>query len=223
LNTDQVLRDHLEQLSKAESPIYERVAVIDDAGAQREAGLLADTVVHEQLTVPAALPGDAAALRTLRLSVEAAKPDRACMNFLLRSFLSWMDAISSTARGQFLETLPKLAPACGDLGDDGMRLLIEAGNLEPGLLGNAASYAMTTAEAKKPNCCRRRSVRRQKRRRRMPGYQQWNWHWPSPRGMCRARGVLCGRSLRRSGASRMPREGRTWTTFGSWWITSVSG
>lgn len=147
LSDDPVLRAHLAQLSQAASPIYELIAAIPDLEAQREAGQLADLIVSEQLPSPRSLPANPAELRALRLSVENARPDRRAMHFLLDSFERWLDALSPAARAEFLETFPKLAPAAHDLGEAGMRLMLEAVNLEPKLLGCAAAYAMTTAEA----------------------------------------------------------------------------
>jgi hypothetical protein len=144
---EEVLREHLAELAKTVSPIYERVASLGDSEAQREAGRLADWIVSEQLEAPAAIPTDAAAVRCLRRSVEATKPDRGCMTYLLESFPKWMASLSSSSRAEFLENFPNLAPAARDLSDKGMGEVIEAIHLDPKLLGHVAAYATTTAEA----------------------------------------------------------------------------
>jgi hypothetical protein len=147
LNDDDVLRAHLAQMAKSVSPAYGLIAAIADPEAQREAGLLVDFVVSEQLSPPASLDLGADEIRTWRLSVEAAKPDRKCIGYLLQKFPAWSTAVSSTARAAFLETFPKLAPAAYDLNDEGMRLVIESVNVDPALLACVAEYAMTTAES----------------------------------------------------------------------------
>jgi hypothetical protein len=147
LNEDEALRAHLAEMAKASSPVYGLIAAISDPQAQHEAGLLADIVVSEQLSPPSTLDLPAGEIRTWRLSVEAAKPDRKCMGYLLANFPAWTKAVSSTARADFLESFPRLAPAAHDLGDEGMRLVLEAANVDPPLLEAVAEYAMTTAES----------------------------------------------------------------------------
>ena len=138
---------HLEEMAKACSPVYAKVRALTDPEAQREAGLLADILVSDQITAPVSLPDSAEILRAMHFSMESAKPDRKCMGYVLRAFPAWVDAVSSTARETFLDVIPKLAPAAADLGDEGMRLIIEAVNVEPKLIECTAAYAMTTGEA----------------------------------------------------------------------------
>ena len=134
-------------MAKACSPIYDLVGALSDPEAQREAGLLADILVSDQLAAPVSLEGTAETIRAMRLSVEAARPDRKCMSYVMRAFPGWVNAVSSTARETFLDALPKLSPATHDLGDEGMRLIVEAVNVEPKLIECASAYAMTTGEA----------------------------------------------------------------------------
>ena len=144
---DEILELHLGQLAKSVSPVYGLLAALKDDEARREGGRLADLIIGEQLTVPKELCREAAGLRALRLGVEAAKPDRKCIEFILSKFSGWFDGISSTGRETFVEVFPRLAPAARDLGDDGMRMVIETVNLDAALLAPIASYAMTTGEA----------------------------------------------------------------------------
>jgi hypothetical protein len=146
LDHDRILRAHLAQIAKSVSPIYALTVEVADPEARREAGLLADFVVTEQLPPPKSLDLDADQMRVLRLAVEAAKPDRKCIPYLMERFPVWTAQVSSTARAGFLESLPVLAPAAYDLGDEGMAQVIEAGNVDPALLPCIAEYAMSTAD-----------------------------------------------------------------------------
>jgi hypothetical protein len=145
LNRDEILRNHLAQLAKTVSPVFDLAAAAAGREARIEAGLLADLIVSDQLTPPRALPGRADEIRCLRESVDSARPDRKCAAFILGSFSGWLEAVNSAARAVFLGGFPKLAPAALDLGQDGMRLIIEAVNAEPAVLKAASEYAIADA------------------------------------------------------------------------------
>jgi len=119
---------------------------MQDSSLQSEAGRLIDIILSEQLTPPAQFPPPDS-IPTLRASVEKAKPDRRCMQYLLRSFPAWMGAVSPAARAMFLEVMPDLAPAAYDLNDAGMGMVLEAAASDPAILRPVASYAMTTDKA----------------------------------------------------------------------------
>jgi hypothetical protein len=142
LNDEQILAAHLGGLA----PVYRQLAAISDSRLQAEAGRLIDLILSEQLAAPVRFPPEDA-IPALRAAVEKAKPDRRCMEYLLKSFAGWVEAVSPAARGAFLEVIPELAPAAYDLNDEGMRMVLEAAAADTGILRPVAGYAMTTDEA----------------------------------------------------------------------------
>lgn len=141
--TDPILQAHREELGAAYR-VFDRLDVPE---LRREAGLLIDFLQGEQISVPETIGDPAEGLPCLRKSVEAAHPDRKCIAFLLKGFPDWTRAVAPASRETFLRRLPELAPAVYDLGDAGMRTVVEAVSAEPRTLGPIAAYAMTTAGA----------------------------------------------------------------------------
>jgi hypothetical protein len=126
-------------------PIYALMDALPE-DARRDAGLLADLIVREELRAPAAL-GPADAVSCLRRSLEAALPDRKCAQFLLDHFASWEATVTPQSRTAFLEGLPELAPALADLGAGGMQRVLDHLNREPRLFPCIYAFAMTTKTA----------------------------------------------------------------------------
>jgi len=150
------------------------------AALQRELSRLVDTVVSNDLPLrsarrprpgagsKSAAPQGPGALATLRAllqlpypechtalaawmeAVAAASPSRQAMHLILEQFSRWLDEASADVRGPFLELLPILAPLLAELGDDGVRKLLEtAGRMsEPAdrqlFFECARAYGVTT-------------------------------------------------------------------------------
>ncbi|MEZ5355462.1 MAG: hypothetical protein R2762_22730 [Bryobacteraceae bacterium] len=135
----------LESQLAAIHPVYALVAGLAP-GARPDAARIADIVVAEQFRTPSSLgPGEGIAC--LRRALEAAQPDRKCAQFILDHFAQWMQALADNGRDTFLEQFPTLAPAAADLGESGMKRVIDATNREPRKFACVAAYAMTTKDA----------------------------------------------------------------------------
>ncbi|MBK5295464.1 MAG: hypothetical protein JJE04_27775, partial [Acidobacteriia bacterium] len=147
MSQDQTLNAHLEQLAAAKSPAYRALGRVQDAGLRREAALLLDLLLSEQIAVPPTFPNPVDAVAALRAGVEKAKPDRKCIGYILKSYPAWISALAPHARESFLASFPVLAPAVYDLNDAGMRLVLEAAANDPAILPHVAAYSMTTADA----------------------------------------------------------------------------
>ena len=147
MNADQTLLAHLEQLAASKSPAYARLGKVQDDRLRREAALLLDLLLSEQIAVPSAFPEPVDAVAALRAGVEKARPDRKCIGYILNCYPGWMDAVAPHAREAFLASFPELAPAVHDLNHAGMRLVLEAAANDPAILPHVAAYSMTTADA----------------------------------------------------------------------------
>ncbi|MEZ5403871.1 MAG: hypothetical protein R2729_29595 [Bryobacteraceae bacterium] len=111
-----------------------------------DAGKVADVVVAQQFRTPSSLgPGNG--MRCLRLALEAADPDRKCAQFILDGFGGWCASLAPNGRDAFFEEFPTLAPAAADLGEAGMKRVIDCTNRDPRRLACIAAYSMTTKEA----------------------------------------------------------------------------
>lgn len=124
-------------------PAYRIFDSLSDPALRREAGLLADLVTSGEYTIPEGFGQPAESIPCLRRALETAQPDRKCAAFVLRHFGSWAQSLEGPARAAFLESFPPLAPAVADLGEEGMRLLLDTVRREPRTLSCIAAYAMT--------------------------------------------------------------------------------
>ncbi|MBM3810552.1 MAG: hypothetical protein FJW20_02835 [Acidimicrobiia bacterium] len=146
MDDEQILNSHLSQLGATRSPLYSQLAALNEASQRLQAAQLIDFILSEQLSAPRQLP-PADALGTLVEALKKAHPDRKCVEFILAKFSGWVEAVAAHARETFLNGFAELAPAARDLGDAGMKKLLEAMAAEPAVLKPVAAYAMTTAEA----------------------------------------------------------------------------
>jgi len=138
--SDPILDEHLAQMRERHATAYSAVETSDS-------GALADLIISEELSAPDLSPIPQDGVGPLLASLKTASPDRKCMQYVLTSFAGWQGVIAPAARAEFLALIPKLAPATRDLGDVGMRIVLDAAALEPRILAPVAAYAMTTAEA----------------------------------------------------------------------------
>jgi hypothetical protein len=125
-------------------PVYALIAGLPE-DVRGDAGAIADLVVSQEFKAPASL-GPAGGIRCLRRALDAAQPDRKCTQFVLDHFAGWMGAVTDNGRATFLEEFPALAPAAFDLGEAGMKRVIESTNRDPRKFACIACYAMTTKE-----------------------------------------------------------------------------
>jgi hypothetical protein len=135
--------DVLESLIREVSPVY---AVFRHAGP--EAAPLVDLILSEKLNAPEdfAEAGKLGpeALDCWARTARSAYPYRSAMQVVLLRFAGWWRDAGPGQREAMAAHLPQLAPAVGDLLDEGVRTLISAG--KPAL-ACAAVYALTTGDA----------------------------------------------------------------------------
>jgi hypothetical protein len=133
----------LDTLIRDVSPAY---AIFREAGA--EAAPLVDLIISEKLNVPedfaqcGSLGADA--LACWGATARAAHPYRSSMQVVLLRFPGWWRDSTLEQREAMKAHLPQLAPAIGDLLDEGVRALISAGQTA---LACAAGYALTTGDS----------------------------------------------------------------------------
>jgi len=139
---DPILESHVAELGAAYQ-VFHRVAPPD---LRREAALLVDFLQNEQIAIPAHLGDPEDALPCLRAAVERAHPDRKCIGFLLAGFPGWVNAVAPPSRQAFLDAFPELASEVLDLGDAGMKQVVDIVSSQPAAMKPIAAYSMTTAE-----------------------------------------------------------------------------
>jgi hypothetical protein len=133
----------VESLIRDVSPVY---VIFRHAGP--EAAPLVDLIISEKLNTPAdfaqcGLLGTEA-LTCWAATARAAHPYRSAMQVVLLRFPGWWRDATPAQHQAMMAHLTQLAPAIGDLLDEGVRTLISAG--QPSL-ACAASYALTTGDA----------------------------------------------------------------------------
>ena len=117
-------------------PVYRLFQGLTEAAQRQAAAELLDYVLAEQIPIPEPFQPAPETLPVLRDAVKQAHPDRKAAAYLLANISHWSNPA-------LLESLPALAPAVLDLGDDGMKTLLEAAVLDPRTVPAVAAYAMT--------------------------------------------------------------------------------
>jgi hypothetical protein len=133
---------HLDELGAD----YSVFAGLTDPQLRSDAARLVDFLGNEQVAVPPGLASLPEAIPHLRATVEAAHPDRKSMTLAAARCLEWARSVQPESRRPFLESLPVMAPALNDLGEEGMALVIAAANRDPRTVPCIARYAMTTGK-----------------------------------------------------------------------------
>ncbi len=116
------------------SPAYRILRELPEGALRREAALLVDLVVDEELSVGPleeipALPGadPVRALLCWRLSIAAAHPRRSSMQLVLSCFPDWLRKLDGRpACAPFLLACPAIASAAGELGVSGVTEVLDA-------------------------------------------------------------------------------------------------
>jgi hypothetical protein len=138
--SDPILDEHFAQMKTRHAAAY---SIVETSGS----GPLADLIISEELSAPDLSQISEDGVTPLLEALKTASPDRKCMQYVLTSFGGWLRSVPPAGRTEFLINIPKLAPATRDLGDEGMKTVLEAAALEPRVLAPIAAYAMTTAAA----------------------------------------------------------------------------
>lgn len=137
-----LLAEHASQLDPGYGLLFDNLS---DPRLRAEAARLIDFLTGEQIAVPAGLAPEL--IPVLRAAVEAAHPDRKCLELVAARFPAWAAMVEGEAsRAAFFEGLPALGPALADLGEEGMGRVIAAVNRDPRLMAAIGSYALTTKE-----------------------------------------------------------------------------
>lgn len=140
MDHDFSLEGHIDELGAPYSWLRETANLAE----RRDAVAIVDIALGEKLPLPGVLsaPGG---LRALRRALERAQ-DRRGRKQLLTGMADWVSWVQPASLDAFLEGLPLLAPAVGDLGSEGMRQVAEAVNREPRFMPCIYSFADTTRE-----------------------------------------------------------------------------
>lgn len=140
MSQDALIDAHIHELD----PAYQWLRSITDQEIRAHAAAVVDIALTGKLSLPAPpLPNDS--IRWLRLALERAQ-DRRCHRALLDNLGEWLAQVSPLSRQAFLEGLPLLAPAAGDLASSGMNDVIQAVNRDPRLMPCIYAFASTTRE-----------------------------------------------------------------------------